>query len=45
MSGAVDAEKRHAKLLELRDLAQGAAEFEGGTTFEDEMEALIRDAQ
>ena len=41
MSGAVDPQKRHAKLLELRDLAQGASEFEGGTTFEDEMEALI----
>ena len=37
----MDASKRHAKLEELYDLAQGSDEFEGGVTFEDEMEALV----
>ena len=32
---------RRAKLQELHDLAQGSEEFEGGVTFEDEMEALV----
>jgi hypothetical protein len=33
--------KRRAKLNELRELAQGSEEFEGGVTYEEEMEALI----
>jgi hypothetical protein len=33
--------QRHAKLQELYELAQGSDEFEGGVTFEDEMEALV----
>ena len=33
--------RRRAKLQELFDLAQGSEEFEGGVTFEEEMEALI----
>jgi hypothetical protein len=37
----MDASRRHAKLQELYDLAQGSEEFEGGVTFEDEMEALV----
>jgi hypothetical protein len=37
----VDASKRHAKLQELYDLAQGSEEFDGGLTFEDDMEALV----
>src|SRR5262245_65835117 len=37
----MDASKRHAKLRELYDLAQGSEEFDGGVTFEDEMEALV----
>ena len=32
---------RHAKLQELHDLAQGSEEFEGGVTFEDDMDALV----
>ena len=32
---------RRAKLQELLDLAQGSEEFEGGITFEDDMEALV----
>src|SRR6267143_4325136 len=32
---------RRAKLQELQDLAQGSEEFEGGITFEDDMEALV----
>src|SRR5713101_5329989 len=32
---------RRAKLQELHDLAQGSEEFEGGITFEDDMEALV----
>jgi len=37
----MDPVQRRAKLQELHDLAQGSEEFEGGVTFEDEMEALI----
>jgi hypothetical protein len=37
----MDASRRHAKLQELYDLAQGSEEFEGGVTFEEEMEALV----
>ena len=32
---------RRAKLQELQDLAQGSEEFEGGVTFEDDMDALV----
>jgi len=32
---------RHGKLQELFDLAQGSPEFEGGVTFQDDMEALV----
>src|SRR5262249_22800728 len=32
---------RHAKLKELFDLAQGSEEFEGGVTFQEDMEALV----
>jgi hypothetical protein len=32
---------RRAKLQELFDLAQGSSEFEGGVTFQDDMEALV----
>lgn len=37
----MEAAKRRAKLNELRELAQGSEEFEGGVTYEEEMEALI----
>jgi hypothetical protein len=37
----MDKERRRAKLQELYELAQGSEEFEGGVTFEEEMEALI----
>lgn len=37
----MDESKRRAKLNELRELAQGSDEFEGGVTYEEEMEALI----
>jgi len=37
----VDPERRRAKLQELHELAEGSEEFEGGITFEEEMEALI----
>ena len=37
----MDPAKRHAKLQELYELAQGSDEFDGGVTFEDEMEALV----
>ena len=37
----MDPARRRAKLQELHDLALGSQEFEGGTTFEDDMEALI----
>ena len=36
----MDDAKRHAKLKELFDLAQGSDEFEGGVTFADEVGAL-----
>ena len=32
---------RRAKLQELYDLAQGSEEFEGGVTFQDDMEAMV----
>ena len=32
---------RRAKLQELQDLAQGSEEFEGGITFEDDMDTLV----
>ena len=32
---------RRAKLQELQGLAQGSEEFEGGVTFEDDMDALV----
>lgn len=37
----MDDAKRRAKLAELRELAEGSPEFEGGVTYEEEMEALI----
>jgi hypothetical protein len=37
----VDEAQRHAKLQELYDLAQGSDEFEGGVTFEENMDALV----
>ena len=37
----MDEAKRRAKLAELRELAEGSPEFEGGVTYEEEMEALI----
>jgi hypothetical protein len=37
----MEASQRHAKLQELYDLAQGSEEFDGGVTFEDDMEALV----
>lgn len=37
----IDPGQRRAKLQEIHELAQGSDEFEGGVTFEDEMEALI----
>ena len=37
----MDEPRRRAKLQELFDLAQGAEEFEGGVTFEDDKEALF----
>jgi hypothetical protein len=37
----LDPTRRKAKLQEIHELAQGSEEFEGGVTFEDEMEALI----
>jgi hypothetical protein len=33
--------QRHAKLQELYELAQGSDEFDGGVTFQDDMEALV----
>ena len=38
---SVDPGQRRAKLQEIHELAQGSDEFEGGVTFDDEMEALI----
>jgi len=37
----MDPEKRHAKLQELYELARGSDEFDGGVTFQDDMEALV----
>jgi len=37
----MDPAKRHAKLQELYELAQGSDEFDGGVTFQDDMEALV----
>jgi hypothetical protein len=37
----MDEARRQAKLAELRDLAEGSPEFEGGITYEEETEALI----
>jgi len=37
----LDPAQRRVKLQEIHELAQGSEEFEGGVTFEDEMEALI----
>ena len=37
----MDEAGRHAKLQELHDLAQGSEEFEGGVTFEEDMDALV----
>ena len=37
----MDEARRRAKLAELRDLAEGTPEFEGGVTYEEETEALI----
>ena len=37
----MDDARRHAKLRELFDLAQGSEEFEGGVTFEDSTDALV----
>jgi hypothetical protein len=37
----VDEAGRRAKLLELYELAQGSEEFDGGVTFEEDMEALV----
>jgi hypothetical protein len=38
---AMDDARRHAKLQELYDLAQGSDEFEGGVTFEEDTDALV----
>src|SRR5512144_1815412 len=37
----MDEARRHAKLQELYELAQGSDEFEGGVTFEEDMAALV----
>src|SRR6266513_2605229 len=37
----MDEARRHAKLQELHDLAQGSDEFEGGVTFQEDMDALV----
>jgi len=37
----VDETQRRAKLQELNELAQGSEEFDGGVTFEEDMEALV----
>ena len=37
----MDEARHRAKLAELRELAEGSPEFEGGVTYEEEMEALI----
>ena len=38
---AMEPTRRHAKLQELYDLAQGSEEFEGGVTFQEDTEALV----
>jgi hypothetical protein len=37
----MEAPERHAKLQELYELAQGSDEFDGGVTFQDDVEALV----
>ena len=37
----MDEARRHAKLREIYDLAQGSEEFEGGVTFEEDTDALV----
>ena len=37
----MDEAQRRAKLQELYELAQGSEEFDGGVTFEEDMEALV----
>jgi hypothetical protein len=37
----MDETQRRAKLFELMDLAKGSEEFEGGVTFEEDIEALL----
>lgn len=37
----MDEAARRAKLLDLYELAQGSEEFDGGVTFEEDMEALV----
>ena len=37
----MDETQRRAKLQELHELAQGSEEFDGGVTFEEDMEALV----
>jgi hypothetical protein len=37
----MDEARRHAKLQELYELAQGSDEFEGGVTFEEDTDALV----
>src|SRR2546427_12995928 len=37
----MDEAQRYAKLQELHDLAHGSEEFEGGVTFEEDMDALV----
>src|SRR6266496_2879188 len=37
----MDDAQRQAKLQELYDLAQGSEEFEGGVTFQDDLDALV----
>ena len=38
---AMDEARRHAKLQELHELAQGCDEFEGGVTCEEDTDALV----
>ena len=38
---AMDEARRHAKLQELYELAQGSDEFGGGVTFEEDTDALV----
>jgi hypothetical protein len=37
----MDEAQRRAKLFELMDLSKGSEEFEGGVTFDEDMEALL----